>query len=77
MKIEKQNRRVFLKSSVIGISALGFAKDTAAGEIMFSGSYVELKEITISELQAGMKSGRFSAKMLVEKYLERIKEIDP
>jgi amidase len=36
----------------------------------------ELDEITISDLQSGMKSGRFSARSLVEKYTARIDEID-
>ncbi len=36
----------------------------------------ELDEITISELQDSMKSGKFSAKSLVEKYTIRIEEID-
>jgi len=36
----------------------------------------ELEEITIPALQEGMKSGRFSARSLLEKYLERIDEID-
>ncbi len=36
----------------------------------------ELEEITISELQDGMKSGKFTAKSLVEKYTTRIDEID-
>jgi amidase len=36
----------------------------------------ELEEITIPELQDGMKSGKFTARSLVEKYLARIGEID-
>ncbi len=36
----------------------------------------ELDEITITELQDGMKSGRFTARALAEKYLARIDEID-
>jgi amidase len=36
----------------------------------------ELDEITIPELQDGMKSGRFTARLLAEKYLGRIDEID-
>jgi amidase len=36
----------------------------------------ELDEITIPELQDGMKSGRFTAQSLVEKYSARIDEID-
>jgi amidase len=36
----------------------------------------ELEEITIPELQDGMKSGKFTARSLVEKYLARIDEVD-
>jgi len=36
----------------------------------------ELEEVTIAELQDGMKSGKFTARSLVEKYLARIDEID-
>ncbi len=36
----------------------------------------ELDEITISELQVGMKSGKFTARSLVEKYSARIEDID-
>jgi amidase len=36
----------------------------------------ELDEITIAELREGMKSGKFTARSLVEKYTARISEID-
>jgi amidase len=36
----------------------------------------ELEEKTISELQEGMKSGQYTARQLVEKYLARIEELD-
>ena len=36
----------------------------------------ELEEVTISELHEGLKSGRLSARSLVEKYLDRIEKID-
>ena len=36
----------------------------------------ELDEITVAELQDGMKSGKFTARAIVEKYLERIEAID-
>ena len=36
----------------------------------------ELDEITITELQEGMKSGKFTSRSLVEKYTTRIEEID-
>jgi amidase len=35
-----------------------------------------LDEITIADLQAGMASGKFSARSIVEKYLQRIEEVD-
>src|SRR5581483_524877 len=36
----------------------------------------DLDEITIDELQARMKSGKSSARLIAEHYLARIKEID-
>ena len=36
----------------------------------------ELEELAISELQDGMQSGKFTARSLVKKYLDRIDEID-
>jgi amidase len=76
-------RRKFLQTSalasVVAISKPGTAM--ATGKNKSSLPYVpprdfELDELTISELQAGMKSGKFSSRSLVKKYLERIDEID-
>ncbi|MGH9711655.1 MAG: amidase family protein, partial [Candidatus Acidiferrales bacterium] len=36
----------------------------------------ELDEVTIAELQDGMKSGKFTAHSITQKYLDRIAEID-
>jgi len=36
----------------------------------------ELDELTISDLQEGMKTGKFTSRSLVKKYLDRIDEID-
>src|SRR6185295_2093698 len=36
----------------------------------------ELEELTIPELQSGMQSGKYTARSLVKKYLDRIDEID-
>ena len=36
----------------------------------------ELDELTISDLQEGMKSGRFTARSLVKKYLDQIDDVD-
>jgi len=76
-------RRRFLKTSLMGgisatlLPAAGHrsALDAAAplGQEL---QPFELDEITISELQQGMLSGRFTARSIAEKYLARIQEID-
>ncbi|MCU1290112.1 MAG: amidase [Acidobacteria bacterium] len=76
MKTEKQNRREFLQTSAAGIAALSLSKDTLAASAALEPN-MELNEITISELQAKLKSGELTAKKLAEKYIERIREIDP
>ena len=77
MSREKQNRREFLKAGAAGIAALGLVKNVKADASAFVEPHAELNEITIARLQAGMKSGEFSARRLAEMYLERIREIDP
>jgi amidase len=78
------SRRKFLQNAVTASAAaaaypaLGAAREisrpaaSAAAEV----KPFELDEITITELQDGMKSGKFSARSLVEKYTARINEID-
>ena len=79
------SRRYFLKTTLIGgatatliplYPALGaprvFASSVTPPEI----KPFEIDEITISDLQDGMKSGKFTARSLVEKYSARIEEID-
>ncbi len=78
------SRRSFLKKSLGASAAAAVYPALAAGrEITPPGDAVapevksfELDEITIPELQDGMKSGKFTARSLVEKYLERIDDID-
>ena len=77
MKTEKQNRREFLQLGAAGVAALGVMKNTDAKDIFKSDANEELVETTVQELQAKMKSGEITAKKLVEKYLERIRDIDP
>jgi amidase len=53
----------------------------AAGDVPCSASAPEIKpfeldEITTADLQAGMASGKFTARSIAEKYLARIEEID-
>jgi amidase len=77
-------RRSFLQTALTtGAAATLYPALSAAREINSSPAAspadvkpFELDEITISELQDGMKSGRFTARSLVEKYRARIDEID-
>jgi amidase len=76
-------RRRFLETSLRGgMSAALLPALAGARELSPPSSPVpqvrpfELDELTLSELQAGMSSGRFTARSLVEKYLARIEEID-
>ena len=71
-----EGRRDFLRSGLgVGAAlALGVPHETNAPYSLPSA--YELDEVTISELQEGLKSGRFSARSVVEKYLDRIGKID-
>ena len=81
-------RRSFLQSALItgavsalypAMAAARAAAPNASGKNAVSSPDVkpfELDEITIAELQQGMKSGKFTARSLVEKYTARIEEID-
>lgn len=79
------SRRSFLKSAVIAGSAagliplypaLGAAREISSAVPSADVKPFELEEITIADLQDGMKSGRFTARSLVEQYSARINEID-
>ncbi|HLM61945.1 MAG TPA: amidase [Pyrinomonadaceae bacterium] len=78
MKTEKKTRREFLQASATVPLAATFMKKTrAAADENLDQPNDELSEITVRQLQAKMKSGEFSAEEVVEKYLERIRAIDP
>lgn len=78
------SRRKFLQTAVTaGTTAALYPALGAAREITPTSAQpapdvkpFELDEITIPELQDGMKSGKFTARSLVEKYSARIDEID-
>jgi amidase len=83
--ISGTSRRSFLKASVVGGAAatltsrsraLGAAREIARPEPELDIKSFELDEMTISDLEDGMKSGGFTARSLVEKYSARIDEID-
>jgi amidase len=76
-------RRSFLKAGAAGgalalvaplAEAAGVARD--ALEHAPEPAPFELEETTVAELQAGMRAGRWGAKELAEKYLDRVGEID-
>ena len=78
------SRRKFLQNAVTASTvAAPYPTLGAARELSRSTAPVEtevkpfeLDEITIAELQDGMKSGKFTARLLVEKYTARVNEID-
>ncbi|MHB0968470.1 MAG: amidase [Thermoanaerobaculia bacterium] len=71
------DRRTFLQVTAMTTAAaaarpLGAEAQTQPLEVPRS----ELEELTISEMQAGIESGRFTSKSLVEAYIGRIEAID-
>jgi len=78
------SRRDFLKTGAVGGAALALVLPVAARSgadadavaSLSAADSFELEETTVAELQAGMRSGKWSAKELTEKYLERIEKVD-
>ena len=79
------HRRSFLKTALIGgaaatvaspYPALGAAREVVSVPPAPGVKPFELDEITIADLQDGMKSGKFTARSVAEKYSARIEEID-
>ena len=75
-------RRQFLETSALGCAlaisqpASLFATSSSPEHLPPIAKDFELEELTISELQAGMQSGKYTAHQLVKKYLDRIDDID-
>jgi amidase len=81
-------RREFLRTSLLGTAAIATGAAAkplvarGAGAAVHSGVYsgdvpsFELDEVTISELQEAMKSGKMTSRSITEKYLARIDQID-
>jgi amidase len=78
------SRRKFLETALATGAAAGMAPALSAGRALAPSTTpatpevkaFELSEITISELQEGMQSGKFTARSLVEKYSARVEEVD-
>jgi amidase len=75
-------RRQFLKTTLLGGMVTAALPAIAGNAVSGNGvpapevSRFELSEATVADLQVGMASGHFSARLLAEKYLTRIGEID-
>ena len=77
-------RREFLRASAVGgvvtlsnpVTLLSSVTEASLAATLKSPDSFELDEVTIAGLQEGMKSGKYSARSLTEKYLERIEDID-
>jgi len=79
MNKNNPDRREFIKTGAAGLAAIALFKD-AKGEMTITAPtepFTELVEVTISDLDSRMRSGKLTSRRLVEMYLERIKEIDP
>lgn len=72
------NRRTFLGCGAAagGLALGGNAQGQTAERARVRAGAFELDEITLSQLGEGMKSGRFTSRSLVEKYLMRIDAVD-
>ena len=76
------SRRDFLRGSVVGgvaaamYPALGAAREAVPPSAAPEVPSFELDEVTIDDLQEGMKSGKYTARAITEKYLSRIEAID-
>jgi amidase len=76
------SRRDFLRGSLVGgvaaavYPALGAAREVASPSEPPEVPSFELDELTIDNLQEGMKSGKYTARAITEKYMSRIEAID-
>jgi amidase len=81
-RTQAKSRREFLQTGLIASAAypaLGAARTFAAANSEVSapnGKSFELEEITIDELQAGMKVGKHTSRSITEQYLARIQDVD-
>jgi hypothetical protein len=67
------NRRTFLQASLLARgTAFAGRQSESASPSPVSVKPFELDEATVTDLQAGQKSGKYTARYITEKYLERI-----
>ena len=76
---ETFSRRNFLQTTVVGGISAALLPSLARAEEVTAPAAVpdfELDEVSISDLQDGMRSARYTARSIAEKYLARIEAID-
>jgi amidase len=79
---EANSRRGFLQSGLIGGFAATLYPALSAGRVLAAENRpaevkdFQLDEVTIDQLQAGMKSGKYTARSITQMYLERIQDVD-
>ena len=77
MSADRRNsRRNFLKAAAVAGAGATLAHAVPAVQSAPQSDSFELNELTIAQLQDGMKSGRFTARALTDKYLSRIDAMD-
>src|SRR5258708_7939199 len=69
------SRRGFLAAGLAAGVAAAVAADAEADDGAAPDSF-DLAESSISDLQEGMKAGKYTARLLAEKYLARIETVD-
>ena len=69
----KNSRRDFVKTTAVAAVASMLPRAEAQTH---SGAPFDLEEATLASLQEGMKSGKYTARSLAEKYLARIDTLD-
>jgi amidase len=74
------NRRKFLRAGLLGgLAVVAGPKLIHASRSLTGGAadtLFQLEELTVADFQAGLKSGKFSARRVAEMYLKRIEEVD-
>ncbi len=80
MTIRSMDRRSFVEylavSGAVAVSQPAFPRGGLAAEVSRTAPPFDLEEVTIGALQAGMTSGKYSARGLTTAYLQRIDELD-
>ncbi len=74
------SRRRMIKTALAGGAAIAalpsLAKHGFPAIVRFSPKPSSLDEITVAELQEGMKTGKYTARSITEEYLDRIEKLD-